>query len=80
MFHPLLCLLLELGQLLLNGSDRLPKSRLLPHTALPQCDGLLAEVCPITVNQIDCLPPSPTRDTTYASMVHACHGMLVGNT
>ena len=45
MLSPLLCLLLKLGQLLLNGSDGLPKSRLLPHTAVPQCDGQLAEVC-----------------------------------
>ena len=80
MFPPLLCLLLELGQLLLNGSDCLLQSRLLPYTALPQCDGLLAEVCRITVNLINCLLPSPRTDSAHARMLHACHDMLVGDT
>jgi len=80
MLPPLLHLLLELGQLLLNGSDCLLQSRLSPHTALLQCDGLLAEVCHITVNLVNCLLPSPRRETIYAIMLHACHNMLVGDT
>ena len=75
MLPPLLCLLLELGQLLLNGSNCLLQSRLSPHTALPKCDGLLAEVCQTTVNLIQCLLPSPRTETTNAIMLHACHDM-----
>ncbi len=62
MLPPLLCLLLELGQLLLNGSNCLLQSRLSPHTALPKCDGLLAEVCQTTVNLIALLGITKNRD------------------